>query len=45
MGIIKYQYSGGDMRFTAIDFETANFNRHSACAVGIAVVNDEKYLS
>ncbi len=30
------------MRFTAIDFETANFNRHSACAVGIAVVNDEK---
>lgn len=30
------------MRFTVIDFETANFNRHSACAVGIAVVNDDK---
>ncbi len=26
------------MNFTAIDFETANYNRHSACAVGIVRV-------
>lgn len=29
------------MRFTAIDFETANSNSGSICAVGLAVVEDE----
>ena len=30
------------MNFVAIDFETANHNRSSACSIGIAVVkNDE----
>lgn len=28
------------LNFTAIDFETANFERASACAVGVAVVRD-----
>ena len=28
------------MRFTAIDFETANSSRSSVCAVGLAVVED-----
>lgn len=28
--------------FTAIDFETANFQKDSACQLGIAVVNDGK---
>lgn len=28
------------LNFTAIDFETANYARASACAVGIAVVRD-----
>ena len=32
------------MRFTAIDFETANSNSGSICAVGIAVVEDESVV-
>ncbi len=28
------------MNFTAIDFETANYKRQSACSIGIAVVKD-----
>lgn len=30
------------MNFTAIDFETANAQRSSACAIGIAIVEDGK---
>ena len=30
------------MTFTAIDFETANYERTSACQIGIIVVKDEK---
>jgi DNA polymerase-3 subunit epsilon len=30
------------MRFLAIDFETANFNRDSACALGVVLVEDLK---
>ena len=30
------------MQFTAIDFETANSARGSACSVGLAVINDGK---
>ena len=32
------------MRFTAIDFETANSNSGSICAVGLAVVEDESIV-
>lgn len=28
------------MRFTAIDFETANFKRQSVCSIGLAIVED-----
>ena len=36
------------MTFTAIDFETATYHRHSACAVGIVtveqgIITDEYY--
>jgi DNA polymerase III subunit epsilon len=27
-------------RFIAMDFETANYNRNSACSIGIAVIED-----
>jgi DNA polymerase-3 subunit epsilon len=33
------------MRFTAIDFETANADRGSACAVGLVVVEDGQIVS
>jgi len=32
------------MKFTAIDFETANSKRESACSIGIAVVEDFKII-
>ncbi len=32
------------MRFAAIDFETANFDRSSACAVGLVVVEDGRIV-
>ena len=32
------------MDFIAIDFETANHRRHSACAVGIVTVRDGKVV-
>jgi len=32
------------MRYTVIDFETANSKRSSACALGIAVVEDNKIV-
>lgn len=35
---IKYKTS--KMTFTAIDFETATYDRHSACAVGIITVDN-----
>ena len=28
------------MTFTAIDFETATYDRHSACAVGIVTIDN-----
>lgn len=30
------------MNFTAIDFETANYNRDSACQIGLVVVRDNR---
>lgn len=33
------------MRFVSIDFETANERRESACAIGVAVVEDGKVVS
>ncbi|WP_425059679.1 3'-5' exonuclease [Sporomusa carbonis] len=30
--------------FIAIDFETANYNKHSACQLGIAVVNNQQII-
>ncbi|WP_299983746.1 3'-5' exonuclease [Desulfobacula sp.] len=32
------------MNFTAIDFETATWERYSACAVGIITVEDDKII-
>jgi len=32
------------VKFTAIDFETANYNRHSACSVGIVQVENGRIL-
>lgn len=32
------------MQFVAIDFETANAKRHSPCAVGIVVANEEEIV-
>jgi DNA polymerase-3 subunit epsilon len=37
--------SGGIMRFLAIDFETATARRDSACAVGVARVEDGQLVS
>jgi len=31
-------------RFAAIDFETANYSRDSACAVGLAIVSDNRIV-
>jgi len=31
-------------RFAAIDFETANYGRNSACAVGITIVDDNRII-
>lgn len=31
-------------RFAAIDFETANGNRHSACAIGVSVVENGRIV-
>jgi len=31
-------------RFAAIDFETANYNRHSACAIGVSVVENGRIV-
>src|SRR5699024_9521039 len=32
------------MRFTSIDFETANAKRYSPCAVGIVVANEQEIV-
>lgn len=32
------------MKFTAIDFETANHKRESACSVGLVRVENEKVV-
>ncbi len=38
---VRYQ----KMKFTAIDFETANSSRSSACAVGLSLVEDGKIVA
>ncbi|MGE7365279.1 3'-5' exonuclease [Desemzia incerta] len=32
------------MNFTAIDFETANFQKHSACSVALTIVRDSRIV-
>ena len=32
------------MRFAAIDFETANVHRHSACAIGVSIVENGRIV-
>ncbi|GAB6268661.1 MAG: hypothetical protein PHV90_06795 [Smithella sp.] len=34
----KVAVNRGNLNFTAIDFETANYERTSACQIGIVVV-------
>jgi DNA polymerase-3 subunit epsilon len=39
------RHGGGAHAFAAIDFETANYSRDSACAIGVAIVEDGEIVT
>lgn len=42
---VQHRAGGSGMRFLAIDFETATASRESACAVGVALVDDGRVVA